>query len=79
MGNMSKDLVGNVFGKDIYSPIDRANVRELVAFKEEFINDLMAQKKLNKKQAQLDAEDMVLAFCSTLKSEDVEIFKKLYE
>ena len=39
----------------------------------------MAQKKLNKKQAQLDAEDMVLAFCSTLKSEDVEIFKKLYE
>jgi len=79
VGNMSKDLVGNVFGKDIHSPIDRANVRELVAFKEEFINDLMAQKKLNKKQAQLDAEDMVLAFCSTLKSEDVEIFKKLYE
>lgn len=79
MSNISKDLVGNVFGKDIHSPIDRVNVRELVAFKEEFINDLMAQKKLNKKQAQLDAEDMVLAFCSTLKSEDAEIFKKLYE
>ena len=75
---MSKDLVGNVFGKDIHSPIDRANVRELVAFKEEFINDLMAQKKLNKKQAQLDAEDMVLAFCSTLKSEPYRVCRRLF-
>ena len=48
VSNISKDLVGNVFGKDIHSPIDRANVRELVAFKEQFINDLMAKRNLIK-------------------------------
>lgn len=73
------NIVGNLFGKDIHSPIDRSNVRELVAFKEQFINDLMAKKNFNKKQAQLDAEDLVLAFCGTLKEEDAEIFKKLYD
>lgn len=76
---MSGELVGNLFGKDIYLPIKRTDVRELIFARDTFIKDLMSQNSINEKQAHLDASDMVLEFYSTLKSEDLEVFKKFYD
>lgn len=75
---MENNLLGELFGVEILSPINREQVRKIVKNKQEFVEIKTKDGELTYHQALLDAGDIVEDFINSLNDEDAKKFSNLY-
>ncbi|MDQ1207286.1 putative nuclease with TOPRIM domain [Acinetobacter baylyi] len=75
---MEQKLLGELFGIQIYTPIARSEVREVLRKQLEFKAALQVEKGLTEDQALLEVCDIFDVFFSSISEEDKSNFEKIH-
>lgn len=75
---MSSEIIGELFGVNIHSPIIRSEVREVLKRQLEFKALLQANQQLTEDQAFLEVTDIFESFFSKISEKDRVIFEKIH-
>ncbi|MCF0263389.1 hypothetical protein KW868_02720 [Acinetobacter guillouiae] len=75
---MERKLLGEIFGVQIHSPINRSEVREVLRNQLKYKSDLQINQSLTEEQSQLEIIDIFESFFNSISENDVEIFNKIH-
>jgi len=75
---MSSEIIGELFGVNIHSPIIRSEIREVLKRQLEFKALLQADQQLTEDQAFLEVTDIFESFFAKISETDRVIFEKIH-
>lgn len=76
---MEIKLLGEIFGIQIHSPINRSEVREVVKNQYSYRIKIRDEMRLTDEQSRLEVSDLYERFCDNLNESDRNIFEKIFD